>query len=142
MVPGTITNDEVTDVFVQAALATVATMSRAEDIAMHFAVMEFEAWLLAMEHLLCRAFPTLAPEMVEQELGCRLSDIDPQRCFYRPSAELDRILRRIGSEHDKSRHELERICACLTPDDISKATEHGRCRNLRIFYEAVRRCLE
>ena len=135
-------DDGVTEAFVQGALATVAKMSQAENIAAHFAIMELEAWLLAMEHLLCRAFPALTEELIDQELGCRLSDVDPQVCFYRPSAQLDRILRRIGSQHDKSRDELERICACLTPDDIPKATEHGRCRNLRIFYEAVRRCFE
>ncbi|MBM4032596.1 MAG: DUF4276 family protein [Planctomycetes bacterium] len=134
--------DEVTDAFLHAALAAVATMSRAGDISLHFAIMEFEAWLLAMGNLLCRAFPALTPEVVQAELGCRLSDIDRQTHFYRPSRHLDRMLRSVGAEHDKSRKELERICAALTPDDIPSATGHGRCRNLRIFYETVQRCPE
>ena len=135
-------DDEVTSDFVQGAMSTIAGMTHGPDIAIHFAIMELEAWFLAMSCLLEQAHPGLSEELIERELGYRLSDTDPQTKFYRPSSELGRIVRLVGGSYGKSRNDIERICRHLTADHVSTATAGDRCRNLSLFFNALRRCCE
>lgn len=135
-------DDEVTQAFARGAESTIADMAHPCEIAVHFAVMELEAWFLAMFRLLQQAHSGLTDELLEQELGFRLSEIDPQTYFYRPSADLDRILRLVGERYRKSRGDVEKICSHLMADDVATATAGERCRNLALFFEELRRCCE
>jgi hypothetical protein len=68
-------------------------MSNPIQIHFYFAIMEFEAWLLAMYENFEKINSLLTIEFIKNNLGYDLSMIDPQIEFFKPSNEIRKILK-------------------------------------------------
>ena len=123
--------------FIDRANQTISEMSSPENIHLHFAIMEIEAWFLGMYNLFCKIDNTLSIEFIEERVGYNLREIDPQREFYKPADELDRIFRLIDGQYQKSQQDANRIASQIDETDCANATENGRCQSFNDFYHQL-----
>lgn len=134
--PGII-RDSLTKDFIKAAQTIIDTMSSPDAVILYFAIMELEAWFLAMYSLFQKINATLSVQNIEQQLGYNLCNIDPQKQFYKPYLEMNRIFGLIGSSYRKSKDELESICSSMEPTDFNNAMENDRCSAFKAFYQEI-----
>jgi len=130
-------NDDVIDRFIDGASQTISLMSRPEKIHLHFAIMELEAWFIGMYNLFCKINSALNVNYIEHKTGYNLAEIDPQREFYKPSDELDRILRLVGMQYVKHSHDVNSISSQIDSTDCDNAIENGRCQSFKCFYQRL-----
>ena len=130
-------NDGVINTFIDGWNSTIQNMNNPSKIILYIAVMELEAWFLAMYNIYERINPVLNIEYIESELGFDLACIDPQSEFLRPATVVNKILQLVGFQYNKKEHEVEKICSMIDIDDISIILEGGKCRNFKDFYEEL-----
>lgn len=95
-----------------------------------FAIMELEAWVLAMYKTLAKIEPELTPEYIAKELGYDLCLIDPETSFYHPANELTKIFGLVGKGYDKHQGEMENIASHISDEDILDVLLNGeRCQS-------------
>ncbi len=130
----------VTGAFVNAVKETIAEMDNADKISFHFAIMELEAWWLGMYNLFAKINSKLTVEFVEEHLHYDLSFVDPEKSFFHPAVELDKIYQLIEDKYGKSRDEVESITTKIESSDISDATNHDRCGSFKEFCNDLSDC--
>jgi hypothetical protein len=130
-------NSSVIEAFIDGWNSTIQNMSDPSKIKMHIAVMELEAWFLAIYHIFERKNSKLSVEYIESQLGINLNDIDPQTEFLKPSEEVNRIFQLVGLQYKKKEHDVESICSKINNDDIINVFENGRCSKFKDFYEEL-----
>ena len=134
--PGNI-DDRLTENFIENAQIIIDDMSKPESIVLIFAIMEIEAWFLAMYNLFSKIDETLSVEFIEKQIRINLKKIDPQKDFYKPSSELKKILRLIGKEYRKSKDDSEMLCSKMELSDFATAVENNRSKAFKVFYEEM-----
>lgn len=130
-------DDDVTNRFIEGANQSISLMSWPEKIQLHFAIMELEAWFLGMYNLFYKISSTLKVDYIEDRIGYNLSEIDPQRQFYKPSDELDLILRLVDLQYQKHSHDVNSISSRIDRTDCDNAIENGRCQSFNFFYQEL-----
>ncbi len=130
-------DDILTQRHVTGAEVSISEMSHPNLISFHFAIMEIEAWWLSMYHLFSKVNKRLTCKFIERHLKYDLSGIDPQKAFFHPSVEMDKIFRLVGSGYDKTLHEVEGITSKISRSDIHEAIQNGRCECFERFCEAL-----
>jgi hypothetical protein len=123
--------------FIENAKSTIQKMSSPDKIFFHFAIMEVEAWFLAIWAVFRRLNTLLTVRYIEQKLSFRLDQIDPQIQFVNPSREVERILGLIGRKYDKTRGDVELICKQIEHSDIQTMLASGRCQSFKGFYTDI-----
>ena len=123
--------------FIENAKNTIQDMSSPGQIFFHFAIMEVEAWFLAMWVVFGRLNTTLTVQYIEQNLNYRLDQIDPQIQFTNPSREVKRILGLINRKYDKKRGDAEIICRKIEKSDIQAILDSNRCQSFKEFYANI-----
>lgn len=101
------------------------------------AIMELEAWFLAMYDIFSRINSRLSVDYIEKELGFNLADIDPQTEFFKPAEEVHRIFQLVGLRYQKSTHDVESICSRINTNDLCNAFKNRRCSSFRDFYQEM-----
>ena len=77
-------NDDISNQFIQNHNSTIQKMTYQDRIKLYFAIMEIEAWFLAMYDIFQRIDSVLTIEYIEEKLGFDLRRIDPQGEFFKP----------------------------------------------------------
>ena len=111
-------NPELNDRFIAGTTKSLENQKTDLQISMHFAIMEVEAWILAM----LQSFP---------------SDVDPELAIYHPAAELKRLAQQDGGDYEKHESEVSAIMSHFTRDDFDTLMKSGRCTSFRKFVEAL-----
>ncbi len=127
-------DNQVTDAFIQEHRSVIQTMSDPDKIHFYFAIMEFEAWLLAMYSLFTKIHQDLTVNFIEEKLGFNLERINPQTEFFHPANEVERIFKLVEEKYDKSIGQMESISSQIDDIDISHALEDGRCNSFASFW--------
>lgn len=130
-------DNSVTRAFIDGWNSTIQSMSEPSKIKMHIAIMELEAWFLAMYDIFSRINSILSVDYIEKELGFNLADIDPQNEFFKPAEEVYRIFQLVGARYQKSKHDVESICSQINTNDLCNAFKNGRCNRFKDFYEEL-----
>lgn len=130
-------DNSVTRAFIDGWNSTIQSMSEPSKIKMHIAIMELEAWFLAMYDIFSRINSRLSVDYIEKELGFNLADIDPQNEFFKPAEEVHRIFQIVGARYQKSKHDVESICSRINTNDLCNAFKNRRCSSFRNFYEEM-----
>ena len=130
-------DDNISNAFVNGWKLTIQNMSDPTKITLCVAIMELEAWFLAMYHIFERINTDLNVEFIEKELGFNLTSIDPQSEFIKPSEIVDRIFQLVGSQYNKKEHDVEMICSRINAKDISNIKAKGICDTFIDFYEEL-----
>ena len=134
-------NDDISNAFINGWNSTIQDMSEPSKIKLYVAIMELEAWLLAMYHIFERINTNLSVEFIEKELGFNLTSIDPQSIFIKPSEIIDKIFQLVGSQYNKKEHDVEMICSKIEADDISNVKAKGICGTFIDFYEELSKAI-
>jgi hypothetical protein len=110
-------DQDVMQKFIDSGQQIVREMSSPDKIALHFGIMETEAWFLGM----CKSFEhvndMLTVEYIKEKLGFNLHEVDPQVKFIQPSCEVDQIFQLVGRKYGKSRGDVEAICSGIKRRD-------------------------
>lgn len=123
--------------FIEEAKSTIQKMSSPDKIFFHFAIMEVEAWFLAMWMVFGRLHTILTVQYIEQKLNFRLDQIDPQVQFVNPSREVEHIFELVGSKYEKTRGDVEVICRKIEQSDIQAILASNRCQSFKGFYTDI-----
>jgi hypothetical protein len=132
-----IIDDDVTQQFIEAVTTAIAEMNNADKISFHFAIMELEAWWLSMYNLFSKINELLTVIFIEEKLGYNLSKIDPEKAFFHPAHELDKILKLVGVSYKKHFDDVESITSKMDYSDISDALNNNRCDCFRKFCDEI-----
>lgn len=124
--------------FIQAQANVIQGMSNAEKIRVFFAIMELEAWLLAMYNLFQKIDSSLTCAYIAEQLGFDLRTTDPEIEFFHPANELAAILDLAGIKYDKSLGQIESILSNMDRADIDGVATSDHCNSFKLFLSAVR----
>jgi len=130
-------DDEVTQQFIEAVTTVIASMNNPDKINFHFSIMELEAWWLSMYNLFAKINDQLTVSFIENHLGYNLSDIDPEKIFFHPSLEIDKIFQLVESSYKKHFSDVESLTSKIDSSDISDATTNNRCSCFRKFCDEL-----
>lgn len=135
--PGMI-NENISNQFIQSHNSTIQKMTHHTRIKLYFAIMEIEAWFLAMYNIFQRIDSILTVGYIEEKLGFDLKTSDPQKEFYKPSNQVRYVLLLSGRQYDKKESDTENITSKMELADFDTATENNRCQCFDAFYQEVR----
>lgn len=126
-------DNEVTRQFIEAVTLVIAGMNNPDKINFHFSIMELEAWWLSMYNLFAKINDQLTVNFIENNLGYNLANIEPEKKFFHPSLEIDKIFQLVESNYKKHFSDVESITSNIDSQDISDATKNNRCSCFRKF---------
>ena len=123
--------------FIEVAKSTIQKMSSPDKIFFHFAIMEVEAWFLAMWKVFERLYTMLTVNYIAEKLHFRLDKVDPQLLFVNPSREVEQIFELVGRKYGKTRGDIEAICSKIEQSDIQAILASSRCQSFKGFYTDI-----
>ena len=130
-------DEDINQNFINGALKTIRNR-KGEDsnCFLHFAIMEFETWLLAMPACWQQMDSKLTYDFIQKHLGIDLSQ-DLEKTIYHPSVVLKNICRLINRDYDKHDKELETIMASLSKADFEALINAGKCNSFSSFVQTI-----
>lgn len=105
-------------------------------IRVRFAVMETEAWLLALGEVFHKIDNSLDADGLITKAGFDVES-DPQTAFFHPYAKLEEIFISIGKSYSKHWHEIKEIVFKLNWTDFEALYNSGKCLSFREFCDSV-----
>ena len=86
-------------------------------VSFHFAIMEIEIWMLAMQQSLLKKFPTLKIEDL-----CSIYELngDIERTIYHPAATLNEVYQLAGISYEKHKTDANSILSCMEKLDFEE----------------------
>jgi hypothetical protein len=130
-------NDEVTRKFVDGYNEQIGKMTKPENIKFYFAIMEIEAWFLALPLLLQKIDKRLTLEFIFEKLKIELDKIDPEKYFFKPANNLNEIYTLVGLKYKKSEDIVENILSKLDKNDFFSLNEITKCNSFSEFYNEI-----
>jgi hypothetical protein len=117
--------------------SVVENAIHAEKITFHYAIMEVEAWFLALPELLNVINAQLTPSFILEKLGVDLHQIDPEFTFFHPAKTLNDIFNLIGRSYDKKSKTINELASSYNKEDYILLTISGKCKSFVDFYQSV-----
>lgn len=105
-------------------------------IRVRFAVMETEAWMLALSDVFQKIDNSLDAKGLKTKAGFDVNS-DPQTVYFRPYTKLEDIFKSIGKNYSKHWHEIKEIIFKLKWTDFETLYNSGKCKSFRDFYDSV-----
>jgi hypothetical protein len=105
-------------------------------IRVRFAVMETEAWLLALSDVYQKIDNSLDADGLVSKAGVDINN-DPQTTYFHPYAKLEEIFKSIGKSYSKHWCEIKEVVFKLKWGDFESLYNSGKCQSFREFYDAV-----
>lgn len=135
-------NKRVISLIISKVQSEIDKMSHPTLIKLHFAIMEIEAWFMAMVDVLNRIDSQLTPDFIKSKLGFDILIIDPQTFFRTPSNELEKIYALVGKTYDKTRHCLESLMSKMQKEDFYNLHRSDNVSRYKNFFEDATRGFE
>jgi Domain of unknown function (DUF4276) len=130
--------DEYGDEVITAAQREVARFKSHDNVFLHFAKMEIEAWFLAAPDVFSKIDPRLSLSAIESNTGYDLVQIDPQEYVPAPAKLLDTILRLANLRYRKHKNEVHRIVSRIDWENLCYgARESGKVSNFFGFLDDI-----
>jgi hypothetical protein len=134
--PGRI-DGELSKKFIENSIMVLQEKLNLDKVIVIYSIMELEAWFLGMYNLYFKINRELTVENILGKLNLDLRNVDPQKEFYKPTYEIDKIFNLIGMKYEKSVSFLEMITSHMETTDFREAIENGRCENFRILQDKL-----
>jgi len=131
-------NVSVSRQLIQSRNSIIQNMTYSNRIKLHFAIMEIEAWFLAMYNIFQKIDSSLTNDFIQEKLGIDLKNIDPQVEFFRPSEQVNYILGLCGRQYKKKQSDIENITSKMEVLDFDNARENNRCTCFDAFYQEIK----
>ena len=107
--PGII-NDSVTKRLIQGYKLTIQNMVYSDKVELYLAIMEIEAWFLAMYNVFQKIDTVLTIDFIKQNLRIDLRNTDPQKEFFKPSRQVQDIFGLCGMQYNKKESDINNRC--------------------------------
>ena len=135
---GRVISASLNDRFINAAQNEIvqSRFNNKQDIHLHFAIMEVEAWLLGMDRLPMVIDSSFTASDIKDELGIDLSQ-DPELSIYHPAVALNSIYKLSGNIYGKHTDDTERVISQLMREDFEQLYVSGKCQSFQHFVDAI-----
>lgn len=117
----------------------VRQIAHNELIHLFFAIMEVEAWFLAMYRIFERIDASLTVENIRRQLNYDLESDDPENTYFHPAVQLSQILRLIGRDYKKHQSDVLGIVSQITEEDIRDLINTNFCSSFTPFHAELQR---
>lgn len=125
---------------IRAFIEDMSAVIRAQDpngyMQLRFAIMETEAWLLAMCDVFGRIDSKLDAVWLLDKVGISVSN-NPETSFFHPFKKLKEIYTSISRSYDKHWPEIKEIIFKLTWNDFDNLYRSEKCNSFKEFYDAI-----
>lgn len=105
-------------------------------IRVRFAVMEIEAWMLALSGVFKKIDQRLDAEGLLSLAGIDINN-DPQTTYFHPFSQLEDIFRSIGKNYNKHWREIKTFVFKIKQADFDSLYYSVQCQSFRDFHDAV-----
>ena len=122
--------------FIKDILEPLDELDNTGFIRVRFAVMETEAWLLALSDVFHKIDSSLDANGFVTKAGVDVNS-DPQTTYFHPYAKLEDIFKSIGKSYSKHWREIKEIVFKLNWTDFETLYNSGKCQSFREFYDSV-----
>lgn len=120
--------------FINSCQSTISQVKLGNPISLHFAIMEIEAWFLALERILHEIDCRLTPSFLKNNLSFDYT-LDPETAFFHPCSKLKEIYRSIELSYNKHYEEIKNIVFKFQSADIKDLLGSNKCNSFNEFYE-------
>lgn len=128
------TDHLVTQRFIDGANKTIRNRAKyPEKIVMCFAIMEIEAWFLAMYQVFERLDSRLTVKHIKEQIRVDLKNVDPETEFFHPADQIEAIFQLAGMRYDKHKGDIEAIASYLAKADYERLLESDKCNAFNTF---------
>jgi len=105
-------------------------------IRVRFAVMETEAWLLALSSVFQKVDGALDVNRLKESVGIDIND-DPQVAYFHPYSKLEEIFKSVGKTYSKHWREIKEIVFKLKSEDFQNLYNSGKCQSFKEFCDTI-----
>ena len=111
-------------------------LDRTGFIRVRFAVMETEAWMLALSNVFQKIDNSLDADGLITKADFDVNS-DPQTAYFHPYEKLKDIFKSLGKNYSKHWPEIKEIIFKLKWTDYEALYNSGKCQSFREFYDSV-----
>jgi hypothetical protein len=123
--------------FVEQTNQIISNFNSSIEINFHFAIMEIEAWLLGINNIFEKFDNRLSNKYIENNLSFDLQIVDPEKLFYHPAKEIDKILGLIGIKYNKSKAIIESLINLIGKNEIQELAQSTKCNSFKNFWQDI-----
>lgn len=102
-----------------------------------YAIMEVEAWFLAIPNIEKYIDKNLSKEKISEELSFSLDDVDPEKNFYKPSKCVNDIYKLTGQSYDKSYDVVNKLVCNFSKDDYLSLKKTSKCSSFNDLHNQI-----
>jgi hypothetical protein len=133
-------DNAVTQRFIEGSRKTIQERSQSpEKILMCFAIMEVEAWFLAMYKVFEKLDSRLTVDYIKEQIAIDLEHVDPETEFFHPADQMEAIYQLAGMRYDKHKGDIEAIVSYLAKYDYQNLLESDKCNAFNRFYNTLKK---
>ena len=103
---------------------------------LRFAVMETEAWLLAMSDVFSRIDKRIDVKWLLDKVEINVAD-NPEDAYVHPYSNLEDIYKSISRTYSKHWQEIKEIVFKLNWNDFVILYQSGKCNSFRVFFDTI-----
>lgn len=122
--------------FIADMKATLASIDNTGVIRLRFAIMEIEAWLLAVSDVFSRIDSKIDATWLLNKVGIDVTK-DPETEYLHPYSKLEDIYKSISRNYGKHWDEIKEIIFKLTNADFDALYNSDKCNSFREFHDAI-----
>lgn len=122
--------------FINGANSTLAARGLSDFAKYHYAIMEFEAWVLGFYWRMCAVDPALTEEALSDGWGVTES-FDPETGVYHPYKMLADVYSSVGLAYGKHSGDVESFVSGLDRTDFEMLASSDNCRSFAMFMDSL-----
>lgn len=129
-------NETSVTTFIQDITEALAIYDKGGLIRLRFAIMEIEAWLLAVDGLFQRIDPRVDVKWLQDKTKIDIEK-DPEKEYFHPYSHLENIYKSISRIYGKHWDAIKELIFKLTQTDFDTLYQSGKCNSFRDFHDAI-----
>ena len=117
-------------------IQTSTLKTEGSDCRLHYAIMEYEAWMLALiEKYIADKNQDIVT--ISQELGIDIRNCNPEDSIYHPFPLAKKIYQACGEDYRKHGKESYSFLSTLSVDDYERLRQSDRCASFGKFLDSL-----
>lgn len=124
------------DAFIHDMQETLAQCDNTGFICLRFAIMETEAWMLAMSDVFNRIDRRIDAQWLMDRVLIDINS-DPETAYFHPFSHLEDIYTSISRNYSKHWDEIKEIIFKFNMSDFDTLYNSGKCQSFRDFVDAI-----
>lgn len=131
-------NNDVIKSFREGVEKQLAEIPNHEKIKFIFAIMEVEAWFLAMTELIEKQHSELTIKRIKEELNFDLVKDDPEVTYFHPAIILKEIFQLVNMDYKKHKDELNAFFSHAQYQDFEQLImDETKCESFHLFFKEI-----